>query len=325
MKHVEVVARSEAQALAKAANKLGVPVEDVEIIEEYEPDTLDLENLAKEEESASEEEKQGEPVLYVVQMSLKRAVEGAREWVQGLIERFQPGASIEMVVEGEGLTAVVEAPDPSIFIGKGGHTLAALQHVVTRVVPRRVENCPPVQLDVGDYRDRKKEQLERLAESAARRALKTRKNVSLKPMPSTDRKFIHNILKGFKGIATASYGQEPRRYIVVEVAGGEKGGRPGGRDRGDRGRGHARGDRGDRGGRGQADGNRAPRKDFAQPKRSFQPPPPGEIDRPAHYSDVDIEEKPSRLFTYKEKDPDDSVFDPNRPMVDELIDGNQLD
>lgn len=236
MKQIEVLARSEEQAIQKAAERLQLPEEDLHIIEEYDPDDKDLAQLEQEEEGIPEEQRQGEPVLYIIQVSLSRTIAAIREWTDGMLAHFQVDAHCTVKPGSGGLRVVIEADDPSIFIGKQGHTLAAFQHVLTRVGPLLVPDCPQLFLDVGDYRDRKGHQLERIARQAVQRALRSRKSVALPPMPSTDRKYIHNYLKNRTDISTSSHGAEPKRHVTVEPVGGGGGNRRGGGS-GKRGRG----------------------------------------------------------------------------------------
>ena len=49
-------------------------------------------------------------------------------------------------------------------------------------------------LDVGDYRERREQSLEQLAERMADKAVRTGRKVQLEPMPSYERKVIHNAL-----------------------------------------------------------------------------------------------------------------------------------
>ncbi len=346
MSQIEIVARSEAQALEKAALALKLSVDDIHVIEEYEPDELDIENLDKEEaNNPTLKTVEGEATLYIVKVSQKKLIEEIRTWVQGMVELFQPGSTCTVKPRGEGFLAIIEAEDPSIFIGKQGQTLQALQHVVSRVLPTKLENCPPVHLDVGDYRDKRLAQLERIAENSVQRALRTRRNVELRPMSSQDRKYIHNYLKNYPEITTQSFGNEPHRYLVIEVPGGQRqrggggGGRRGGGKPNQRGSGGRQGggNRQRGGGGGNKDHQRSSgggrggeryqqRSDAAlldnrpnggsqqRSGGSHQPPPPSFDD----YQDINIEERVSRLPVYNEKTVDDSVFDPERPMVDEL-------
>lgn len=302
MKQVEVVARSQEQALEKAAKQLEMEVDDLDVLEEYEPDEIDLEDLAKDEEGLTEEEKQGEPVLYVVQASARGFIEKTQGWISDFISRFQPGSSCEIVAENGQLRVIIEPTEASILIGKQGQTLEALQHIVWRVMSRMVEDCPQIVLDVGDYRAEKISRLEGYAMGAARRALRTGRDVPLRPMGSQDRKFVHNLLKDMEGIRTQSQGREPRRYLVIEVEGRRGGGK--GRRRGGGGQGRRRDD----------SDSRPPQ---TQQKRSHQPPPPDEGED-TQYQDVPIEERGSRMPQYQESEIDEKLFDPERPLVDEI-------
>ncbi|MBI5154884.1 KH domain-containing protein [Candidatus Poribacteria bacterium] len=315
MKQVEVVARSQQQAIEKAARHLEAAPEDLHVIEEYEPDQVDLQTLAREEAELTDDQKTGEPVLYMVQQSPARFVQATREWVQGFLDRLQPGCHIEVLSEEDHLRIIVHSDEPSILIGKQGQTLAAIQHVVSRAVPRGDESFPELVVDVGDYVETRHAKLERIAESAAARAVRTRRNVALLPMNSHDRKFVHNRLKTLQGVTTVSEGRDPDRHIVIEVPGGD---RPGAEDDSDRP--HHRGGRRRGGRRDDNRGNRAP-EPRSRPSGPAWSPHSGDEAAPGpakDYSDVEIEERPSRLPAYKEQPVDAALLDPDRPLVDEL-------
>ena len=63
-----------------------------------------------------------------------------------------------------------------------------------------------VQVDVGDYRLRRTEALQQIAEKTARRVLKTKQPVYLEPLPAYERKQIHAYLSKNKRISTHSEG-----------------------------------------------------------------------------------------------------------------------
>jgi spoIIIJ-associated protein len=319
MRTLEVVARSQEQAIRKAAAQLEVSPEELTVIEEYEPDALDLERLAEEEKDLPEAEKQGEAVLYVVEAGTGQILAAAAEWLNGLVDRFQPGSSVEVQVEQGEIVAFIDAPEPPIFIGRQGQTLEALQHVVSRVMPQLIEGCPPVKLEVGDYREKREEQLGRMATNAADKALRTRRAVALPTMSAHDRKLIHNILKNYAGVVTSSHGREPERYVVVEAEGAAGNAIPQAPDvrRSGRGGGNSGDGRG-RGGRSGSKGNsRGGRRDLYGEQPAIQVERP-ETQQDDEFRETHIEESSSRLPVYKERPEDDSLLDPTRPLVDEL-------
>ena len=70
-------------------------------------------------------------------------------------------------------------------------------------------------LDVASYRERRLETLTRLAENMAREVVATGKPVYLDPMPSFERKQIHNVLAENDYVMTYSAGTEPKRAVVI--------------------------------------------------------------------------------------------------------------
>ncbi len=227
----EVVARSPEQAIEKAAKNNNIDPEFLEIIEEYEPDELDLETLTKEESEAGVENAEGEPVLYIVQVSFRHYMNVAEEFVREVLNRFSPGWAVEASRFRDRVVLRLDHEDPSILIGKRGATLDALQHLVFRCLLNQNGTFPDVMLDVERYREKKLVRLEKEAKRAADRALRSRRRVPLSPMSKGERKFIHHILKDFEGIKTKSFGEDPKRHIVVEPVGGvkddrQRGGKP---------------------------------------------------------------------------------------------------
>ena len=72
-----------------------------------------------------------------------------------------------------------------------------------------------VMVDAEHYRERRNETLIHLAQSACTKGSQNRKEVSLEPMPSYERKIIHTALMENKKIKTYSSGEDPHRHIVI--------------------------------------------------------------------------------------------------------------
>lgn len=102
-----------------------------------------------------------------------------------------------------------------VLIGKRGQTLDSLQYLVNLVANKNSDQYIRITLDAENYRARRKESLEQLANRIGQKALKTRKEVILEPMNAMERKIIHMTLQDIKGIKTFSEGVDPNRRIVV--------------------------------------------------------------------------------------------------------------
>src|SRR5690606_12986140 len=90
MHEVEVLARDVEDAKAKASEQTAVDKENLEIVEEYEPDEEDLKQYA-EENNLSEPPPKDQVTLYLVRVAFAHYLKEAQEWTQGMIERFAPG------------------------------------------------------------------------------------------------------------------------------------------------------------------------------------------------------------------------------------------
>lgn len=141
------------------------------------------------------------------------------------LERFLKEADINGYVERKMRDNVVEyiiSTDNAngILIGKNAKTLSSLQHVTSLVVnqyfDRETESGLIVKVDVGDYRKRRDENLEKMATRIARDVAKSKIPVKLHYMNAYERKVIHNKLSTWRDVTTHSEGEEPQRYLIIE-------------------------------------------------------------------------------------------------------------
>ncbi|MBL0385025.1 protein jag [Tumebacillus sp. ITR2] len=106
-----------------------------------------------------------------------------------------------------------------MLIGRRGATLDSLQYLVNLVANKHSEKFLRVSLDAEDYRSRRKETLERLADRLAKKAVQSRREVVLEPMGNAERKVIHSYLQGRSDVKTHSQGDEPYRKVVITPRG----------------------------------------------------------------------------------------------------------
>ena len=104
----------------------------------------------------------------------------------------------------------------ALLIGKRGQTLNALENLSQLVANKFSNSFIIIKLDVGNYRERRRESLEQLAERMADKAVRTGKKVEFEPMSSFERKIIHHALSVRVDIETYSMGTDPNRYLVIE-------------------------------------------------------------------------------------------------------------
>ena len=102
-----------------------------------------------------------------------------------------------------------------MFIGRRGESMDALQYLAGLAVNKGNEDYKKVNLDIENYRKKREETLNLLAQKLANKVLKSRRNVTLEPMNPYERRLIHVALQEVKNIKTYSMGEEPHRKVII--------------------------------------------------------------------------------------------------------------
>lgn len=118
--------------------------------------------------------------------------------------------------EGKFIHLHLNSEKAAMLIGKRGQTLNALENLSQLVANKFSNSFIIIKLDVGNYRERRQESLEQLAERMADKAIRIGSKVEFEPMSSFERKIIHNALSVRVDIETYSVGTDPNRYLVIE-------------------------------------------------------------------------------------------------------------
>lgn len=115
------------------------------------------------------------------------------------------------------ITFNLETEKKGLLIGKHGKLINAIQYLAQVYIHRIAKNRLSIVVNVGDYRERRKAIIERLAKQTLEKVRKSGQPVFLEPMPAFERKQVHSILSSESDISTHSEGNEPHRYLVVEL------------------------------------------------------------------------------------------------------------
>ncbi|UEA31874.1 RNA-binding cell elongation regulator Jag/EloR [Granulicatella elegans] len=176
------------------------------------------ESFEEEFEIEVNDEEAEEKTVEVLDNHIEEAAHITKAYLEQIAETYGAPSVVHVEVQKEKMNFIFETDKPGLLIGKYGKILNALQVLAQVSVHRFVKGRMSVQVDVGDYRLRRTEALQQIAEKTARRVLKTKQPVYLEPLPAYERKQIHAYLSKNKRISTHSEGKEPHRYLVVEIA-----------------------------------------------------------------------------------------------------------
>lgn len=127
------------------------------------------------------------------------------------VERVEGGASLTL-----------GGNDIGFVIGHRGETLDALQYLASLVANHKEGSYFRLTLDVGNYREKRKETLEALGRKMAYRAVKSGRNSSLEPMNPYERRIIHTAVQTVAGAKSWSEGVDQARHVVIGPENGER-------------------------------------------------------------------------------------------------------
>lgn len=207
MRTIDVLAKTKEEAIAKAMAELNVPMEclEVEVIEEATKGFLGL--IGKKECH-----------IRVTELDDTRAEEFATEFLNGLFEVTNTDCSFTCEKDEDGILHInVEGEESSLFIGRRGDTLDALQMLTTLVVNRQLEDYQKIMIDIEDYREKREESLTNYVKKMARQVAKYKRSVKLDPMNPYDRRIAHSVLQGDPYVTTYSEGKDPYRRVVISL------------------------------------------------------------------------------------------------------------
>ncbi len=109
----------------------------------------------------------------------------------------------------------VHGDDLGMLIGRKGETLAALQYIVRLIVNKQLNTMLNIVVDVEGYKQRREQQLTRLANRLAEQAAQRGQTMTLEPMPANERRIIHITLRDHPQVTTESVGEGSGRKVTI--------------------------------------------------------------------------------------------------------------
>ncbi len=158
----------------------------------------------------------------VEEASMEEVSSQLEAFLSGLSEAFGHDGQVTITSDDdEGVLGMVQGRH-GLMVGPKARTLDAIQELARVSVQRSAPSGIRIKVDVGGYREVRRDALRAFAlEAAAAVRLDGRERL-LEPMSSADRKVVHDALSGEPGIETRSAGNEPHRRVVVLLAEGSR-------------------------------------------------------------------------------------------------------
>ena len=139
-----------------------------------------------------------------------------KKFLSGLLEQMETPADVRVYLPEKGRYKVIlEGKDLGALIGRRGETLDAIQQLTSYSVNRTGGGRVRIQLDAENYRERREQSLQHLAQKVAGKVVRYRRSVTLEPMNAYERHVIHTALQDTPNVTTYSTGVDPNRRVIV--------------------------------------------------------------------------------------------------------------
>ncbi len=175
-------------------------------------DTEAAEDAAEDTDAAEDDEAKPSSSADV----LENEGEIAADYLEELLDIADLDGDIDTYIEG-GRAHVSIVTEGDLLVGSDGQVLEALQELARLAVMTETGRRSRLMLDIAGHRDRRRKELQAIAEDAISEVKESGEAVRLTPMNPFERKIVHDVVAG-AGLVSESEGEEPRRCVVVRPA-----------------------------------------------------------------------------------------------------------
>ncbi|OAA30068.1 single-stranded DNA-binding protein [Kosmotoga arenicorallina S304] len=138
------------------------------------------------------------------------------EYLEGILKHFNKDVVFDIKIERKTIFIDIKGIEVSRLIGRHGKTVSAFQHIVSIYANRLSDVKLNVSVDVGNYKEERRQNVENLAYKMAQLVIQNRRRVELEPMFAKERRIVHEVVSKYRNLKSYSVGLEPYRRVVIE-------------------------------------------------------------------------------------------------------------
>ncbi len=153
-------------------------------------------------------------------MTSDQAAAKTRALLEGLLKSMEFEATVTAKAQGDaGILLAVDSPDAPALIGQDGQMLEALQYAMNRMLRRTLGEEWFCVLDIGGYRERRRDVMAKEALDIAARVRQSGRPFTFPTLSASDRRAVHRALADDPDLETVSL--EPSidgfKRLVIQV------------------------------------------------------------------------------------------------------------
>jgi len=216
---IEIEAKSVEEAMERICEELGKKREELEfeVIEEKARGIFGLmgNKRVKVRGSLKEAQPEKEEKPAAAPARGEDALSYAKTVLERILAEITVPSQVQGRVDGETIYLDIKGDGTGLLIGRHGQTLDAIQYIVGRIVGKQLGEKKVIVIDTERYRERRRENLERLSRQMGEKAKGTGRPVSLQLMSASDRRIVHLALKHDRDLETRSEGEGSMKSIKI--------------------------------------------------------------------------------------------------------------
>ena len=139
-----------------------------------------------------------------------------KDTVGEFLKLLEVDGDFELEETEDSVNITLDTEDSGIVIGYHGDTLESLQLVLSLVLAKKTGEFKRVSIEVGDYKKKREEWLNSLAQETKDRVISEKKEVYLSDLKSWERRVIHMVFQNDQEVVSESVGEGKDRVLVVK-------------------------------------------------------------------------------------------------------------
>ena len=140
--------------------------------------------------------------------------------IEDLIKQIGIEATVKLAIdndtEGEVLNIQLESVEAASLIGFHGETLQALQLIFSFLCHKKLGQWVKVIVDIGDYRQKREDQLKTLVLSLAMKVKFSGETQVIPRLSASERRFVHLFLADNPDVCSESEGEGSQRTLMIK-------------------------------------------------------------------------------------------------------------
>lgn len=191
------------------AGFLGFGARDAVVFVSLKDEKNESEDIKKDQDNKEKDEEKS--------LSSTNDLEKIKTFLSELVKNMGVSCEISSKEDDESISFFIEKSDDfKMLIGKSGDTLDSIQYLLNIFAKRNCNLDKRIFLDINGYKLKKEENIRQMAMQFAKKAIKYKKVMRLKPMNAYERRIVHSTIHNMKGVFTVSEGEEPYRKVVIK-------------------------------------------------------------------------------------------------------------